>query len=312
MDANDHLLKKREFANRYFDASIWNDIKYRDGDIVVASYAKAGTTLVQQIIAQLIFDQDDEVDVAAISPWIDSVYPDKKVKLDLIEAQTHRRFLKTHLPMDALIFSEKAKYIYVGRDGRDIVWSLFDHQNAARQDAQLLLDKEAGPSGRLRVATPPQSSITEFFDAWLDKDGFPFWPFWENLRSWWLARIVPNVLFVHYADLITDMAEQILRIAAFLEVPLSLDRLPRILHNCSLGHMRDHARRYVPHGAGLWKDDGKLFFNKGQNGRWIDILTPEANAKFEQHAMAELGVDCAKWMMSGRAGLKHVAFHCPQ
>ena len=47
--------------------------------------------------------------------------------MPLVEAQTHRRFLKTHLPVDALVFSEKAKYIYIGRDGRDVVWSLYNH-----------------------------------------------------------------------------------------------------------------------------------------------------------------------------------------
>ncbi len=36
----------------------------------------------------------------------------------MVEAQTHRRSLKTHLPVDALVYSSKAKYIYVARDGR--------------------------------------------------------------------------------------------------------------------------------------------------------------------------------------------------
>ena len=44
-----------------------------------------------------------------------------------MEAQTHRRFVKTHLPVDALVYSPKAKYIYIGRDGRDVLWSLYNH-----------------------------------------------------------------------------------------------------------------------------------------------------------------------------------------
>jgi hypothetical protein len=48
------------------------------------------------------------------------------VKLPLVEAQTHRRFLKTHLPVDALRFSPKAKYLYIGHDGRDVVRSMYN------------------------------------------------------------------------------------------------------------------------------------------------------------------------------------------
>ena len=36
----------------------------------------------------------------------------------MVEVQVHRRFLKTHLPVDALKYLPKAKYIYIGRDGR--------------------------------------------------------------------------------------------------------------------------------------------------------------------------------------------------
>ena len=306
MDANDLSVQKRSFANRFFDAAVWDEFTYRNDDIVVASYAKAGTTLVQQIIAQLIFEGRQDIDVASISPWIDSVYPDRAFKLALLEAQSHRRFFKTHLPFDALAFSDGARYIYIGRDGRDIAFSLFDHQNAARQDAQTLADKMPPASSELKVLAPTQSSIGEYFDIWLEKDGHPFWPFWENLRSWWQARMLPNVLFVHYADLVADMGKQIERIAEFLEIPLPQDRLPTILGHCSMISMRANARLYVPHGAGLWKDDGRSFFNKGQNGRWEGVLSPEASGKFELKAVMELGDQCARWMMSDAASVQSV------
>jgi aryl sulfotransferase len=299
MDITDRPFKKRSFVNRFFDPTVWDDFNYRKDDIVIASYAKAGTTLAQQIVAQLMFNTGEDVDVAAISPWIDSVYPDKRTKLDLLQAQSHRRFFKTHLPVDALAFSDDAKYIYLARDGRDIALSLFDHQNATRPDAQLLSSESAAASGKLRVLAPAQLPIGDFFDAWLDKDGHPFWPFWDNLRSWWQARTLPNVLFVHYADLVSNMSAEIERIAAFLDLPLSADRLPSILSNCSFDSMRANARLYVPHGSGLWKDEGKAFFNKGQNGRWTDVLSPQARASFEQRALDELGPACAGWMISG-------------
>ena len=49
--------KTRELHNHHFDSTIWNDFEFRDDDIIIASYMKAGTTWVQQIISQLIFQQ---------------------------------------------------------------------------------------------------------------------------------------------------------------------------------------------------------------------------------------------------------------
>jgi aryl sulfotransferase len=38
------------------DSTYWNDFKFRDDDIIISTYAKAGTTWMQQIVSQLIFN----------------------------------------------------------------------------------------------------------------------------------------------------------------------------------------------------------------------------------------------------------------
>ena len=58
------------------------------------------------------------------SPWVDFRPFPLEMVLEMVEAQQHRRFLKTHLPIDALVFSPKARYLYVARDGRDVAWSI--------------------------------------------------------------------------------------------------------------------------------------------------------------------------------------------
>jgi hypothetical protein len=93
--------KTREFHNHHFDSTIWNDFSFRD-DIVIATYAKSGTTWTQQIVAQLLLGPDPTLEVAEMSPWLDLRVPHKSVKLPMVEAQTHRRFLKTHLPWTPL------------------------------------------------------------------------------------------------------------------------------------------------------------------------------------------------------------------
>jgi len=90
--------KTREIHNHHMDSTVWDDFRFRGGDIVVATYAKSGTTWTQQIVSQLVFAGAEGIDVSALSPWVDLRVPPKEVKLPALEAQTHRRFIKTHLP----------------------------------------------------------------------------------------------------------------------------------------------------------------------------------------------------------------------
>ena len=141
--------KQRELHNHHFDSTIWNDFQFRDDDIIIATYAKSGTTWMQQIVGQLLFNGNPDIGVAEMSPWLDLRIPPKEVKLPLVEAQTHRRFIKTHLPVDALVLSPKAKYIYIGRDGRDVIWSMYNHHANANQgwyDALNLTPGLVGPT----------------------------------------------------------------------------------------------------------------------------------------------------------------------
>src|SRR5918994_4319042 len=110
--------KTRELHNHHFDSTIWNDFRFRDDDIIIATYAKSGTTWVQQIVAQLLFGPDPDLEVAEMSPWLDLRVPPKEVKLPMVEAQTHRRFLKKHTPPYAPAFSPQAQDISIRRDGR--------------------------------------------------------------------------------------------------------------------------------------------------------------------------------------------------
>ena len=127
-----------------------------------------------------------------MSPWLDLRVPPKEVKLPVVEAQTHRRFLKTHLPVDALVFSPKAKYIYIGRDGRDVVWSMYNHHANANALWYEALNDTPGRVGQ-PIEPPPATIVSTSASGW-SADGHPFWPFWENIRTWWAIRDLPNVL----------------------------------------------------------------------------------------------------------------------
>jgi len=289
--------KTREFHNHHFDSTIWNDFRFRDDDIVISTYAKSGTTWMQQMIGQMLFGPDAELAVAELSPWLDLRVPPKDVKLPMVEGQARRRFVKTHLPVDALVFSPRAKYIYIGRDGRDVVWSLYNHHVNANALWYQALNDTPGRVGP--PIAPPPADIRQYFLDWLARDGHPFWPFWENVRTWWAIRRLPNVKFVHYADLKRDMPGQMHAMATFLDIYVDAARWPKILEYCSFDWMKANATKSVPLGGAFWDAGAQVFINKGVNGRWHDTLTAADVAAYEARAKKELGEDCARWLATG-------------
>lgn len=289
--------KSRELHNHHFDSTIWNDFPFRDDDIIVGTYAKSGTTWMQQIVAQMLFNGDPELAVAEMSPWLDLRIPPKQVKLPLVEAQTHRRILKTHLPVDALVYSPKAKYIYIGRDGRDVVWSMYNHHVNANQAWYAALNDTPGRIGP--PIEPPPADIRQYWRDWMDRDGHPFWPFWDNVRTWWQIRDLPNILFVHFNDLKRDMPGEMRHIAQFLDISIDEARWADILKYCSFNWMKKNATKSVPLGGAFWDGGAEVFINKGVNGRWVDILTADESTEYEARAARVLGSECARWLASG-------------
>lgn len=133
----------------------------------------------------------------------------------------------------------------------------------------------------------------------MDKDGYPFWPFWKNVRSWWQIRELQNLLLVHFNDLKRDMPAEMRRIAHFLDIPIDEARWPYILEYCSFDWMKKNATKTVPLEGILWNGGAQTFINKGTNGRWKDTLIPEEIATYETRAIDELGAECAHWLAHG-------------
>ncbi len=290
--------KTRELESNHFDSTVWNDFPFRDDDIIIATYAKTGTTWVQQIISQLIFNGEEGLPVADMSPWLDLRIPPNEIKLAGVEAQTHRRFMKTHLPVDALVFSEKVKYIYIARDGRDVLWSLYNHHTTANDAWYGALNETPGlvgpPIGK------PVDNIVQYYHEWLDQDGFPFWSFWENIQTWWDIRDLPNVNLIHFGALKDDMPGEIRKIAAYLEIDIDESKWETILHHCSFEYMKANATASVPLGGAFWDGGAEQFIHKGVNGRWRDTLSDAEIKKYEDLAEAELGEECANWLATGQ------------
>lgn len=288
--------KTREMHNHHIDSTRWNGFPFRDDDIVIATWAKCGTTWMQQIIAQLIFQGREDVQAHALSPWLDLRIMPWPETLEALEAQTERRFIKTHLPVDALEMSPKAKYLYIARDPRDVAFSMHNHHRAFRPEFLEVLN---GPG----LVGPPLEATTldarAYYHQFLDGDGHPFWPFWSHIQSWWDIRDEPNVRLVHYGNLKLDMAGEMRAIAEFLEIDVPAAAWPRILEHCSFGYMKTHADQVAPMINQVLEGGGQTFINKGENRRWAEVLSPEEAAKAQTLARAKLTPDCAHWLFTG-------------
>ena len=291
--------KTREMHNHHMDSTRWNGFAFRDGDVVIATWAKSGTTWTQQIVCQLIHGGREDLSAQDMAPWLElraAPWPDT---LQALEAQAHRRMLKTHLPVEALGIDPSARYIYVGRDARDVVWSMHNHHAAFRPEFLDFLNKGL-PGLKGPPLAPADPDVRAYYNAFLDSDdGGGFWPYWSNVQSWWDVRGLPNVILVHFAAMKADPEGQIRRIADFLGIEPDPAAWPRILEHSSFAYMKANAERTAPMIEHVLEGGAQTFINKGENGRWRDVLSASEIKRCDEVAAAQLTPDCAHWLATG-------------
>jgi aryl sulfotransferase len=286
--------KQRELTKFVADSRRWNDFRMRPDDIVISTWSKSGTTWMQQIVGQLIFGGVDRYCVPD-SPYVDFLLREGQV--EKANAQMHRRFLKTHLPIDAIPYSPDAKYIYVARDARDTFWSWYNHWSSYTPE---VMERIRGLYPGNADVTYPDEDIRAAFHEWLDTDGEPYWPFWSHVQGWFDWRHLPNLKLVHFANLKADLAGELRSIAAFLDISIDPAWFDDMVAHCGFDYMREKAIEFERTRTSLFTDGATSFFHKGTNGRWKDILTTDDIARYEAVARRNLTRDAAAWLETGR------------
>lgn len=310
------MIRRTKFPTRTYrtwimDSRRWADFRPRPDDIVIATYPKSGTTWMQRIVSLLVFQSPDQLPLWQISPWLERRYPEPVAAvLDRLEAQTHRRFIKTHLPPDGLPFFPQASYIHVARDGRDACLSYHHHLSGFSPEARAALDREglADPTiGRPYPEIPADPAT--YFRMWLahgvapgHPDGWPALSWFETERQWWRLRRRPNLLFVHYADLKADLDGEMRRVARFLGIAVDERNWPQLVDAASFAAMRRDGPVFLGQAARMWDAGSAHFFADGRGRRWPGILTPDDLALYAAKAAAELPADAARWLAQGRLG----------
>jgi aryl sulfotransferase len=299
--------RNRTYRNHHLDSTRWDSFTPRADDIVIATSYKAGTTWTQAIVANLLFpDQSLPAPVWELSPWLDYRVPPLDEVLETLAAQTHRRFIKTHLPLNGLRFFRQAKYIFVSRDGRDVFMSFWNHYT---NYTDAFFARINDSPGRIGAPLPrPPADIHTCWEAWCTRGWFGWetdgWPFWSHLavtQSWWQHRRQPNILVLHFADMKADTAASVRRIAGFIGIELSKARLENIVAAVSFKAMKQRGADYAPRGGATWKGGADTFLNKGTNGRWREVFSASELALYDAACDRALTPDCRAWLETGGA-----------
>jgi aryl sulfotransferase len=300
--------RTHEYRNHHLDSTRWDHFHVREGDIVVTTAYKAGTTWTQRMLAALVLGPEpDGRGLMERSPWIDARFMGPvEPMIESLDAQTHRRFVKSHLAADGLRYFPEAKYVVVGRDTRDVFMSLWNHYSAYTDLAYALFNDpdRPGPEFPHCSGEPRELWPRWIGEGWFDwePDGWPFWSHHHHLATWWQWRDLPNVYFMHYSDMLADTEGEMRRLADFCEIDVPAQWWSAMVDAVHLDAMRREAKGSTADedpSAMIFEGGIDRFLYRGTNGRWRDVLT-DADLALYDRAAATLDPGLRTWLEGGR------------
>jgi aryl sulfotransferase len=279
------------------DSARWASFPFREGDIVISTRSKSGTTWMQMICALLVFRTPDlPAPLGQLSPWLDWLVTPRQDVFARLEAQEHRRFIKTHTPLDGIPLDPRATYIVVARHPLDAAVSLYHQGNNINRDRVRELTGQLDAAGR----PAPRPALHEWLLRWIDNDADPraemdslpgvLW----HLSDAWARRSEPNVVIVHYADLLADLEAQMRQLAGLLEMTVPARAWPGLVNAATFEQMRAGAARGTT-GPGVLKDPA-AFFRRGTSGAGREVLTGAELAHYQARAATMAPRDLLTWL----------------
>jgi hypothetical protein len=288
----------RDYRETDADNHRWHGFEFRPGDVIVDAPSKSGTTWSQLLVALLIFDGPRFPDsIGRMSLWLEQRTRPVDEAHAVFALQDHRRFIKSHTPLDGIPMVDEVRYVCVGRDPRDAAVSMIHHSDNV--DRERLAELVGDPS--VAEFTPP--SFSERIDRFLDRDDVPGW----NLRfvahhysTFWEHRERPNVGLFHFTDYVRDLPGELLRLAALLEIPLGRERAEELAREATLDAARARAAEVVPEAhMGIFKSvEG--FLRSGSVGEGASAFTPEQQERYGAILSEAMVPDLVRWVHEGR------------
>lgn len=230
----------------------------RPTDICFVSYPKSGTTWLSYIIVLLTGHAGESLESSFF--WAESSWTHPISEAGLENAPAPRLF-KSHMPYDMALggvpTENPCKYIYIARNPKDVCSSYYHF--------------ESGKSWSNFYSGGWDHWLQMFIDGKVHRDDW----FAHNL-SWWEHRDAKNILFLTYEDLKRNTRAGLEKIAQFLEITISAERLDEIEHKVGFSQMKNTEFSSLK----SVKEFGK-FFRKGQLGSWKEHFTVAQNERFD-------------------------------
>jgi len=296
---------KHPYEHHHLNASRWQNFDVRPNDVIISTSYKAGTTFMQTIVGNIIFHETGlPAPVNDLSPWLDMrVFPEELMKEGLAN-QSHQRFIKTHLPLDGLVYHEEVKYIIVGRDPRDVFMSMLNHWG---NHTDSFFENMNDTPGRPGDPFPKMSEdVHEVWRDWINKgwfewetDGYPYWSHLHHCKTWWEFKDLPNIEFFHYADMLEDLEKEMRRVASYIGVDVPEASWPDLINACTFATVKKNPEKVVGDMDFGFKGGANTFINMGTNGRWKEVLREDEIQMYHDAMERTLSPDCVRWLENG-------------
>jgi aryl sulfotransferase len=299
--------RTRDYTSFLFDSTRWNDFELRPNDILVCTSYKSGTTWTQMICAMLVHQNPDlPKPMLVMSPWLDIRLANMSDINQELGSQQHQRIIKTHTPLDGLPWHDDVHYVYCGREPRDVFMSSISHRNNIKPERfmEIMLEQ-----GNTPPAEPPEElpdDINELFKIWMsnstfewERDGAPFWSHFQHAYTYWKHRDLPNIHFLHYADLKADLEGEMKKLALQLGIEVPDEKWPELVSAATFSSMKEKADMTAPDtNHGIWQSDSQ-FFNKDTNEQWRGAQSDENVSMYEQVSRQRYDHDMLIWLGQG-------------
>jgi len=287
------------------DSGRWLGFSFRDGDIVISTRSKSGTTWMQMICALLVLQTTElPSPLWQLSPWLDWLGAPRDEVVNHLAAQTHRRFIKTHTPLDGLPLDARATYIVVARHPLDAAVSAYHQGDNLDRDRVRKLTGQPQPSD----GGTPRPSADAWLRRWITWDGDPRAQLDSlpgmllHLRDAWERRSAANVVLVHYDDLRADLALAMRGLADSLGITPG-PRWPHLVEAATFDQMQARANELAPDAGGVLKDRAR-FFRRGTSGEGRALLTDDDRATYLRRAAELAPPDLLTWLHRDESELR--------
>jgi hypothetical protein len=116
-----------------------------------------------------------------------------------------------------------------------------------------------------------------------------------HLRDAWSRRAAPNVVLLHYDDLLGDLDASMRSLAGRLGIDVDERVWPELVRAATFDEMRARSRTYAPETLGVLKDP-LAFFRHGTSGDGRALLTPDELARYHERVASLAPADLLAWL----------------